>query len=72
MRPKVLLEIRLPTHLVVWLEGIGGRNLISTGNVRADHLTSLVLALVLVELIDVDLEVLGGLGETKGIEAAVT
>lgn len=52
-------------------KGIGG-DLVSGDLERANEATSLVDALVLVEGVNIVLQVLGGLGETKRVEAAVT
>ena len=60
------------THLVIWLKGLSTGNLISAAFERADDLPWLVLGRVLVKLIDVDLEVLRGLGEAERVEATVT
>lgn len=60
------------THLVVWLERFRSRDLLLAAAVLADDASCNVLGRVLVELVDVHLQVLGGLGEAEGIEATVS
>jgi hypothetical protein len=52
-------------------EGISRRDLISVGRENTNDAASLVDGSVLVELVNIDLEVLSGLGETERIKAAV-
>ena len=49
-----------------------GRDLIGSGSEGSNDTSRLVDGSVLVELIDIDLEVLSGLGEAKWVEATVT
>jgi hypothetical protein len=62
----------LDTHLVVRLQRLCSRHLLRAGCELADDLARIVLCSVLVKLIDIDLQVLGGLGQAEGVEAAVT
>eukprot|EP01025_Chloroclados_australasicus_P030684 TRINITY_DN3086_c0_g1_i1.p2 TRINITY_DN3086_c0_g1~~TRINITY_DN3086_c0_g1_i1.p2 ORF type:complete len:337 (+),score=53.69 TRINITY_DN3086_c0_g1_i1:301-1311(+) len=59
-------------HFVVWLQPVLGRELVWTADEVADDVASLVHGCVLVELIEIDLQELGGLAKAEGIEAAVT
>lgn len=52
-------------------KGVGG-DLVRYGAERTDDLARLVYGSVLVKLVEIDLEVLSGLGQTKRVEATVT
>jgi hypothetical protein len=66
-----LTETLETENLRVGGEGISG-DLIGVGSEETDDTTGLVDSSVLIEGIDIDLEVLGGLGETKRVKTAVT
>uniref|UniRef100_A0A1J3H9P7 Uncharacterized protein n=1 Tax=Noccaea caerulescens TaxID=107243 RepID=A0A1J3H9P7_NOCCA len=65
-----LTEALQAEHLAVGLQGVGG-HLVSHGGEGADHVAGLVHGSVLVQLVQVNLQVLRGLGQAQGVEAAV-
>lgn len=72
--PTAVDELSLPETLEAKDLGVGGERV--TGDFllsgeSTDNAARLVHSSILVELIDINLEVLGGLGETQGIEAAI-
>lgn len=65
-----LAEALQAKHFGVRGQGIT-RHLVGDARELADNLASLIHGCVLVELVEVNLEVFGGLGEAEGVEASV-